>query len=489
MAFEGLPTDAVAVLPRHGDSVYTIGVSPDSHWLVSGSGDDTVSLWSIPGARRLSDLRSCSAGPSPSILVPRATLGPFPDTPAEVAFSSDGQYFALCCYDGTIRVYAMSRWAASAAAAADRSAPDGSGSGSEDGEPADSSGDGEVEAHQVVSLPGAGTPLWLRWHPRGAALLVGYDSGLAAVVDAQKGRVLNTLRGHRGPVTAGGFTGDGKRVVTGGADGTVRLIHPLTGQLESGAGLARDGAPLHPPSGDEAGEAPEDVVGPLSGGVVCLDIAPRWASPSLSAAVHGGYGGQGPRVRAPTRVVTGGSDGRAVLVVLSGTRARRAMVYEGHEAGIEKVKFAPGSSAPMLATAGLDATARVWDLDRDRPSQTLVHPGGQPVTGLAWDPCPGRPFLYTACADGTARAWDIRAGTLVRAWRGPNDVPLVLTVWADPRPSDIRASTDPSILPRVWLAIGGEDPDIHLFSVGLGDPVLGAPSTTTAPRSMVTPTR
>ena len=48
--------------------------------------------------------------------------------------------------------------------------------------------------------------------------------------DVQSGRLIMRLIGHDGPVEWGSFTGDGKSILTTGADGSARLWDALTGE-------------------------------------------------------------------------------------------------------------------------------------------------------------------------------------------------------------------------------------------------------------------
>ena len=49
------------------------------------------------------------------------------------------------------------------------------------------------------------------------------EVGTVRVWEADTGRVLHTLEGHRGPAVGLSFHPDGKRLVSAGVDGTVRL--------------------------------------------------------------------------------------------------------------------------------------------------------------------------------------------------------------------------------------------------------------------------
>ena len=82
----------------------------------------------------------------------------------------------------------------------------------------------------------------------------------AIVWDSRSGRVLMRLDGHTGPVVAAAFSDDGRRIVTGSADHTMRVCDARTGRsiavLQGHAGAVTDVG--FTPSGDEILSAGED---------------------------------------------------------------------------------------------------------------------------------------------------------------------------------------------------------------------------------------
>jgi WD40 repeat protein len=86
--------------------------------------------------------------------------------------------------------------------------------------------------------------------------------------------------------------------------------------------------------------------------------------------------------------------------------------FEGHTStvtGVAAVAW-PGLDHPVIVTAGLDGTARVWD-PRD-PGRELARFEGHTegvwgVAAVAWRGL-DHPVIVTAGLDGTARVWDPR---------------------------------------------------------------------------------
>jgi hypothetical protein len=70
---------------------------------------------------------------------------------------------------------------------------------------------------------------WVEFSPDGRKLLTGLSNGTLRLVDAASGAELAVLRGHEGPVGCGRFSPDGQKVITASDDHTARLWDAASG--------------------------------------------------------------------------------------------------------------------------------------------------------------------------------------------------------------------------------------------------------------------
>ncbi|MBW4720528.1 TIR domain-containing protein [Saccharothrix obliqua] len=207
--------------------------------------------------------------------------------------------------------------------------------------------------------------------PDGTWLVTAGRDGVAVLWDVASGAPAHRLTGHRGSVTGCVVAPDGTWLATAGDDGTARLWDPATGAAEgvlrgdsgvAALAVAPDGSRLvtagrngvitlwDPGSGTPVGVFPDH-----RGGATACAVTAEW-------------------------FVTAGEDGVARVRDLRTGAEVHALA--GHAGGIAAVAVAPGGR--LLATAGRDRVARVWDV-ADGRSPTGVRVGGE-LGVCAWLP-------------------------------------------------------------------------------------------------------
>ena len=173
------------VLHGHSGKVFSVAFSPDGR-PASASADHTVKIWDVAAEKEVFTLRGHN------------------DVVRSVAFSADGRRLASGGDDRVVKV-----WDA-ATGREERSLT------------------GQPGAVHAVAFSPDGKRLAAATAALKRVLTV--DSGATVVWNLETGQTVLTLRGYRGDVRAVTYSPDGKRLVSAGADGWLKLWEPTTGQ-------------------------------------------------------------------------------------------------------------------------------------------------------------------------------------------------------------------------------------------------------------------
>jgi WD40 repeat protein len=85
-------------------------------------------------------------------------------------------------------------------------------------------GDSSSEGQETFTLKGHSDPVWsVSFSPDGKRIVSGSEDKTLKVWDALTGLETLTLKGHSGPVSSVSFSPDGKRIVSGSWDKTVKV--------------------------------------------------------------------------------------------------------------------------------------------------------------------------------------------------------------------------------------------------------------------------
>jgi angio-associated migratory cell protein len=320
---EDLADDSIHTFEGHTAGVYAVAWSPTSDDLVaSGGGDDRAFLWRVGEDAYLETQGAVHE------------LTGHTDTVSALAFSKDGKLLATGGMDGCVRVWTVD------------------------------------EGRCMTTLEGPGDAVeWVRWHPKGTVVLAGCADFTVWMWNAQTGACMQVFSGHSGPVTCGGFSADGKLVVTGGGEGdaSLRIWDPKTGECK----FTLQGGHFH------------------AAGLTALAFHP-------DAAV----------------VLTGSEDGTSKIVALDTGRVINSLTGHEEDASLEAVAFLPG--LPLAATAGLDGKLIVWDVASATSRVVCQHPEG--IVRMICHH--SQPLILTGCIDGAVRVWDARTGACSHTFGG-----------------------------------------------------------------------
>ncbi len=372
----------------HDKSIYTGAFCPGGKFLVTGSEDGSVRVWSVDTGKERKKLSSHDG------------KGLW-----RVAFSADGKLLATTGQTGRATLYDTATW--SVRRHFDRKAADS----------------------PFVALSADGKTL--------AA-----DSGenTFSLWDVSTGKVTGPITGHLGRVSSGAFTPDGKYLVTGSADGTALVWNVAELRPEA---PVRAPVPVQEAQTDFLGDPlPKDAAARLGSSRFRFDDLNTAAfSPdgkTLAVAVGGDEGkillvdavtGKETRrievhIDWPTKMVFS-PDGKVLAVAVqkdvrlwSLPDGKKFGKFTGHDNSISGLAFSPDSK--ILAASGpkgvlREGTIVLWDFVGDRVLRTLAgHESGTKTIAFSQD---GKTLASSGEWEREVRFWDVTTGKLSREYK------------------------------------------------------------------------
>jgi hypothetical protein len=218
---------------------------------------------------------------------------------------------------------------------------------------------------------------------------------------------IRVFRGHEGTVWGVAESKDGRRVLSGSEDQTVRLWDVQTG--------LQVGQPWKSPEAVHAlalsPEGPFALVGTPERRPFHLLLL------SDIGKVVMGYGGHTDRVSRVLfsadgkKALSGGWDHVVILWDVASGKEERS--FTGHQSVIGGLAFLPGGK--HILTGSHDGTLREWEIATGKEvGKRMEHPTG--IDDLALSP-DGKTVL-TACFDNIVRLWDVSTHAEVREYKG-----------------------------------------------------------------------
>lgn len=215
-----------------------------------------------------------------------------------------------------------------------------------------------------------------------------------------------TFEGHEGSVNAVAFAPDGRLIVSGSQDATLRLWQPTTG-IAIGVPLKGHGSQVHSVSFSPDGT--RIASGSADRTIQLWDVA-------TGATVGAPLKGHEHRVLAVAfspdgkRIVSGSADGTLRLWnVLTGTTI--GIPFKGHRREVCAVAFTPDGT--RIVSGSGDGTLKVWDADSGAAIGAPFEGHDGQVLALAISPDGAR--ISSGSVDKTIRLWDAKTGAAIGA--------------------------------------------------------------------------
>ena len=418
------PAANPVILRGHEGAVLAVGIGPDGHWLVTGSGDGTARLWDLttkdPGASPVV-LRGYEGKVRPVGIINTVginTVGISPDNHWLVTGSNDktARLWDLSAKDPGVNPVVLRGHEGAVLAV---------GIGSDGHWLVTGSGDKTARLWDLTAKDPTANPVVLRGHkywisvvgisPDNHWLVTGGGDETTRLWDlSAKDPAASpvALPGYEGKVRAVGISPDGHWLVTDSEDKTARLWD-LTAKDPAANPVVLRGY-----EGDvrAVGISPDNhwlVTGNEDKTARLWDLTAK--DPGANPVVLRGHE-LGVRAVAISRdshwLVTGSEDKTARLWDLSAKDpAANPVVLRGHEDAVLAVGI--GSDGHWLVTGSEDKTARLWDLTAKDPTANPVvlrgHELGIRAVAISRD----SRWLVTGSRDGTARLWPLQVKDLV----------------------------------------------------------------------------
>ena len=433
------PIEIVSQL-GHSSAVWSVAISPDGRFALSGSEDYTLKLWDIATARELRVFSGHTGFVS------------------SVAFSPDGRFALSGSWDDTVKLWEVSTGKEVRSFTGHTSFIE-SVAFSPDGRFALSGGQDKTlklwdlaTGRELRSFNGHTGVVWsVAFSPDGKSAVSGSADETAKLWDVSTGQELRTFSGHAGFVWRAVFSPDGRFLLFGNADKTMKLWEVATGRelrsfsghtnLVSSVAFSPDGRFILSSSKDKT-----------------LKLWDAQSGEELRRFTgHGGWARQAVFAPDGLTAVSGGDDGALKLWELATGKELRN--FGGHMGSVSSVAFSPDGQ--LAITGSSDRTIRLWDLTTGKKLLRDFAGHAASISAVAFSP-DGK-LALSASHDKTLKLWEIATGKELRSFNGHETI--VTSVAFSP---DGRFALSGSGQVRRPGASGKQDNSMRLWDVATG---------------------
>ena len=283
----------------------------------------------------------------------------------------------------------------------------------------------------------------------GKRIVSGSWDNTVKVWDVDKGQDILTLKGHTGPVESVAISADGNRIVSGSRDQTLKVWDAATGQevltlkghtnWVTSVAFSADGKRIVSGSGD------------LLDRIKPAEVKLWEADTGQEVLTLKGHTNRVTSVAfsADGKRIVSGSDDKTVKVWAADT-GQDILTLKGHTADVYSVAFS--SDGKHIVSGSGDRTVKVWDADKGQETLSLEgHTSDVTSVAISND---GKRIVSSGGYDGTVKVWDADMGQLLLTIKGHTPPVSSVAISADGK-RIVSGSQDRTV--KLWNADKGQE--------------------------------
>ncbi|EEU38120.1 uncharacterized protein NECHADRAFT_48128 [Fusarium vanettenii 77-13-4] len=245
----------------------------------------------------------------------------------------------------------------------------------------------------------------LAFSPDGKMLISGSYDRTVKIWDIATGDLGRLIKGHDDNIRSVAFSPDGKLMASGSRDKTIKIWDVATGALARTLKGHRSGvgSVVFSTGGSLVASGSEDNT------IKIWDVSSGKAMKTLKGHTGSVWS---VTLSADSKLLASGSDDTRVKI-WDATTGKVRQTFEGHWNSVRSVAFS--MDGRLVASGSSDGTIGIWDTTINRERRT-VGAHGKDVTSMAFSP--NRKLMASGSYDETVKIWDTATGEVKQTCKG-----------------------------------------------------------------------